>query len=221
MMVPRKIPYRTIVFFSVIALLIGLNLAGIIDRDQVIAQGRQLAHLWWFPYFLIAAQIVLYTFAMPGALLIWVAALFYEPVVSTFIIVTGGVGGGIGALLFSKKISSDFTLRVKESFLFKAIKNHSDFATLCAIRTLPNFPHSVINYTAGILQVPLKTFIPSAFIGFTIKGYLYSLAIRRAATADDVTDLIHYETIVPLFVLTGLFVAGKFLQKMLSNKTAG
>ncbi len=215
----KKVTYRTVIFFFIIILIIGLNLAGVIDRDQVIKTGENIAHFWWAPYLLIIAKIVLYTFALPGSLLIWVAALFYEPVPATVITVVGGVAGGVGAQLFSKKLSSDFTERVKSSVFFKAIKNHSDFATLCAVRTLPNFPHSVINYGAGIINVPIRVFVFSSLIGFTVKGYLYCLAIRRAATADEITDLIHYETIIPLFVLTTLFVAGKILQKMLSNKT--
>jgi uncharacterized membrane protein YdjX (TVP38/TMEM64 family) len=89
------------------------------------------------------------------------------------------------------------------------MENQGDFATLCAVRTLPSFPHSIINYSAGMLRVPLTRFALSTLIGFTAKGYVYASAIRLAATADEVGDALSARALFPLLALGVLFIAGK------------
>jgi uncharacterized membrane protein YdjX (TVP38/TMEM64 family) len=190
---------------------------GIFNRHRMVRIGEIHAHRWWFPLTLVFLKFVAYTFAFPGSVFVWVAGLLYHPLEATFIIAAGGVGGGLCAYFFSRKMSLAFTRKVRDSRFFRVIENHGDFATLCAVRTLPTFPHSIINYSAGMLRVPLPSFALSTLIGFTAKGYVYASAIRLAATVDEISDALSPSAIFPLLALVALFIAGKILQRKFSK----
>jgi len=214
-----KFPYKLIILGVIIVTGITLHQLGIFDWRRFLEIGEQYAHTWWFPPVIIIIKALLYMFALPGSSMYWVAGLLFEPLYATTIVVTGGVSGAILAYRFSQGMSKDAAERIQSSRFFKVIRNHSDFATLSAIRSLPNFPHSVINYGSGMLGVPMTRFLTSTIIGFTAKGYLYTSAIHHAATADDLSDVIRLQTVLPLIVLTLLFVAGKLLQRKLPEQS--
>ncbi len=213
MLEKKKRPYKLLLLGAIIVSGIVLHQMGILDWYRLLDIGEKYAHTWWFPPIVIVVKAVLYMFAMPGSSMYWVAGILFPPLYATIIVVIGGVSGSILAYRFSQNMSKDSANRIQSSRFFSVIRNHSDFLTLSAIRTLPNFPHSVINYGSGILHVPMTRFLLSTIIGFTAKGYLYTSAIHHAATADDLTDVIQLETILPLIVLTLLFVIGKFFQR--------
>jgi len=129
------------------------------------------------------------------------------------IILAGGVGGATAAYFFARRISGGDAGKIETSRLFSLLQKHTDFTTLCAVRTLPNFPHTVINYGSGILNVPLPRFVASTVVGFTIKGYLYASMIRRAATAEGLSDAICFKTVGSLIILAALFMVGKAIQR--------
>ncbi len=209
----KKPPYKLLILVAIIVTGIVLHQLGILDWYRLLEVGEKYAHTWWFPPLVIIVKAVLYMFAMPGSSMYWVAGLLFTPLYATTIVVIGGVAGSVMAYYFSRSMSKGPADRIKKSRFFSVIRNHSDFATLSAIRTLPNFPHSVINYGSGILRVPMPRFIVSTIIGFTAKGYLYTSAIHHAATADDLSDVIQMETVLPLIGLTLLFAIGKFFQR--------
>lgn len=101
---------------------------------------------------------------------------------------------------------------IETSRFFSFLQKHSDFATLCAIRTFPSFPHTVINYGAAVLQVPLPRFVMSTAVGFAIKGYLYASVLRRAAKANGISEAFDLKTVSILGVVAVLFIAGKAIQ---------
>jgi uncharacterized membrane protein YdjX (TVP38/TMEM64 family) len=209
----KRLPYKFILLGLLFAAGIIVHQSGWFDWRIFLEQGEEYAHSWWFVPAIIAAQVVLYTFALPGSSLIWVAGLFYEPLVATMIIVAGGVGGAAAAYAFTRRMSVDAAVKIEASRFFGFLRKHTDWATLCAMRTLPNFPHAVINYGAGILKVPLPLFLFSTGIGFTAKGYLYASMIHHAVKADSLSDVIDLKLLAPLFILTVLFMLGKLIQR--------
>jgi uncharacterized membrane protein YdjX (TVP38/TMEM64 family) len=209
----KRGPYKFIMLGLLFIAGIIVHHLGWFDWHILLAQGEIYAHLWWFIPVIIAIKVLLYTFALPGSTLIWVAGLFYEPLVATAIIVAGGVGGAAAAYAFTRRMSTDVAAKIEASRFFGFLRKHTDWATLCAVRLLPNFPHSVINYGAGILRVPLPRFFFSTAIGFTAKGYLYASMIHHAAKADSLSDVIDPKTMAPLFILTALFMLGKLIQR--------
>jgi uncharacterized membrane protein YdjX (TVP38/TMEM64 family) len=214
-----KRPYKLIILGIIIVTGVILHQSGVFDWYRILEVGEQYAHLWWFPPLIIIVKAVLYVFALPGSSMYWVAGVFFEPLAATVILVIGGLGGAIGGYFFSRRMSGEMEEKIQTSRFFRILRNHSDFATLSAIRTLPNFPHSIINYGSGLLHVPLPRFIVSTLIGFTAKSYLYASAIHHAATAEDASDVVQLQTILPLIGLTILFVAGKLISKRVTERT--
>ncbi|MBR9980904.1 MAG: VTT domain-containing protein [Desulfatitalea sp.] len=208
-----KRPYKIILPGLILVLGILLGQLGWFDWRLLLHRGEQYAHLWWFVPAVIATKVVLYTFALPGSTLIWVAGLLFDPIAATLIIVAGGTGGALAAYGFCRRMSADARRRLEGSRLFQFLHRHSDWATLCAIRILPNFPHSVINYGSGLLALPLPRFLISTVVGFGVKGYLYAVMIRNAATADTFADMVDLKTLGPLFVLAALFLVGKAIRR--------
>jgi uncharacterized membrane protein YdjX (TVP38/TMEM64 family) len=215
----KKGPYKLIILGLIVIAGILLHQTGIVDWHTLLAMGERYAHTWWFPAAIVVVKAVLYMFAMPGSSMYWISGLFFRPPVATALVVVGGVGGAVLAYYFSQKMSQEMAERIRASRFFGIMRNHSDFATLSAIRTLPNFPHSIINYGSGILNVPMPRFLVSTIIGFAAKGYLYTSAIHHAATADELADVVRWETILPLVGLTLLFIIGKLLQRRFPRKT--
>lgn len=213
----KRVPYKIIMFALLISAGVILHLLGWFDWRRFIELGEEYAHTWWFAPAIIIIKVVLYTFALPGSVMFWVAGLFYNPITATLVIVAGGVGGASAAYFFARSISRGDADKVESSRFFSLLNKHTDLATLCAVRTLPNFPHTVINYGSAILNVPFPRFIISTLVGFTVKGYLYSSMIRRAATADGLSDVIDLKTFGSLIIVAALFIAGKAVQQFNST----
>jgi uncharacterized membrane protein YdjX (TVP38/TMEM64 family) len=214
---PPTPPYKIIFLFALVFAAVLMDRAGLIDWRHMVRTGETHAHTWWFPPALIVMKVVSYTFAFPGSVFMWVAGLLYHPWEATLIIAAGGVGGGVCAYFFSRKMSREFSERVRGSRFFRVIEKQGDFATLCAVRTLPSFPHSIINYSAGMLHIPLARFALSTLVGFTAKGYVYATAMRLGATADALGDALSPRAFLPLLALGALFLGGKLLQRKFSK----
>lgn len=217
----KKFPYKLVLLAIIVVTGITLHQLGIFDWYRFLEVGEKYAHTWWFPPAIIITKALLYMFALPGSSMYWISGLFFTPLLATIIVVIGGVLGAILAYNFAQRLSKESSEKILSSRFFKIIRNHSDFATLSAIRSLPNFPHSVINYGSGILQIPMTRFLVSTLIGFTAKGYLYTSAIHHAATADELSDVIQLQTVLPLIGLTLLFVVGKLFQRKVPSNTNG
>jgi len=209
----RKIPLQVILLIGLIITGIILQWLGVFDWYQLLNIAESYAHLWWFPFMIILAKTILYTFGLPGSVLYWIAGVLYHPLEATLIIAIGGVAGGVTAFTFSQRMLPEVMYKVKTSRFFSLMQRHSDFTTLCAIRILPTFPHSVINFGSGMIHVPPHRFIISTVIGFSVKGYLYASSIRNAVTADEIADLVSVETTLPLIIIALLFIVAKIFQR--------
>lgn len=89
--------------FIVIALIIAgilLDVAGLLDAEKILLLAREYTDYWWLVVVLILLQTVLFTFALAGSLIFWVAAPLYPPAMATFILAAGATLGGIGAYFF-------------------------------------------------------------------------------------------------------------------------
>jgi uncharacterized membrane protein YdjX (TVP38/TMEM64 family) len=217
----RKIPYKIIILGLIVSLGIILQRFGWFDWRIFLEWGKIHAHSWWLALVIIAIKTALYTVALPGSMMIWMAGLFFNPFAATMVIVAGGVCGAAAAYGFSRRMSADSTERLVSSRFFSVLRNHTDLATLCAVRLLPNFPHSVINYGSGVLRVPLSRVLVSALIGFTAKGYLYASMIRNAATAESLIEVFDLKTVGPLLILVALFLMGKLILRYLRTIEQG
>jgi len=211
------ISYKVIILGVLVIVGIILYQLGFFEERFFIEIGERHLKKWWFIPLVILSKALLYAFALPGSVMYVVAGLFYEPLHATLIIAAGGVSGAIGAYYLSRTMSKEARKRIQSSKAFSVMQRHSDFATLSAVRTLPGFPHSIINYGAGILNIPMGRFIISAIIGFSAKGFLYASAIHQATRIDDYRESDRFEMFMPLIALALLFILGKMVGKKLSK----
>lgn len=205
----RRLPVKLLVLAALFLLGVLAQRLGLVEWPAVLEFSRGYAHHWWFPPLLALLMAGLYALALPGSFVMWLCGALYAPEAATPIILVGGVGGALLGYFFAERLAAREVERIRFSPLFAFIRRHGDFVALSAARLFPSFPHSVINYGSGILRLPLRAFVLSTVIGFAVKGYLYSLAIYQLTAVDEVEDFFSWQLIVPLLLLSLLFLAAK------------
>ena len=195
-----------------------LEISGWLDARQVLEVARGYAQHWWLILILILAQTILFTFALAGSLFLWVAAPLYPPPVATFILAAGGTLGGLGAYYFSEYLTADWRHRIENSRSYKLLHAQDNFFTLFAMRVFPAFPHSVVNYSAGILKARLSHFILAAILGISIKSYVYAQVIYSASTSLSLDVLLDVWIVGPLVLLSAASAAVVFINYKSSTR---
>lgn len=203
------------IFILVAVLVMGFAVQklGLLDLSKSMEWVDPLENSWWVPMFLILLQIVMYMLAFPGSIIMWSLGAIYQPWTATFLVVAGGVTGGLAAYFFATFMSSSWTRRFSTSRVFKILQHNSGFFQLCALRCLPGFPHSVINYSSGILGISLPSFIFSTAMGFGVKGFIYCSAVHSALHLEDNQSIINISNLWPLIVLVIFALLGIAVQK--------
>ena len=195
-----------------------LEVAGLLDADNMLIVAREYSDQWWLVLLLILLQIILFTFALAGSFFLWIAAPLYPPAMATFILAAGGTLGGITAYLFSKRLTDEWIEKIENSHTYKLLQKQDNFFTLFALRVFPAFPHALVNYSSGMLNVKLSHFIPAAVLGISIKSYIYSNIIYNATTSASLEELLDISTYGPLILLSVITLTGVFIKYKLSNK---
>jgi uncharacterized membrane protein YdjX (TVP38/TMEM64 family) len=210
--------YKSIILVTLVLLGITLQLTGIIDLEQLIIVARQHSDHWWLVVLLVAIQAVLFTFAMAGSSMVWISAALYSPITSTAIMTAGTTLGAVSAYIFSQLLSVELTQKIKNTHIYKLLYKQGNFLTLFALRMMPGFPQSVINYSSGILKIKLINFIPAAIFGTAVKTYVYSVLIYNASTPSALSSSIDVSTVWPLLLLSFLILIAVFTKHYLENK---
>lgn len=197
---------------------ISLHYTGVVDWQSVLAWAGSYTQYWWLPIVLISVQVILFTFALPGSAMLWVVAPLYAPLSATIILVTGATLGALCANGFARWESVGWSKQIQENHFFRVLEQRAGLLSLIAIRLLPGFPHSVINYGAGVLRLPLSHFLASSIIGLTVKAYLYCNAIHSAVSAGELQELLQFQTLWPLLLLAVISaLAAVFLNRHSGN----
>ena len=195
-----------------------LEFAGLLDADKMLNIAREYTDHWWLVLVLILLQMILFTFALAGSFFLWIVAPLYPPAMATFILAAGGTLGGITAYLFSKRLTDEWIEKIENSHTYKLLRKQDNFFTLFALRVFPAFPHALVNYSSGMLNVKLSHFIPAAILGISIKSYIYSNVIYNATTSASLEELLDISTYGPLILLSAITLMGVFINYRLAGK---
>lgn len=214
-MLKRPLPalWPAALLAALIAFGLGAHFLDLFEWRDALDWARGYAQRWWLPPALILLQVVLFMFALPGSTVLWIVAPLYAPAASTLVLAAGGSAGGLAAYWFARRLSDESLAHLRASRGYRVLERESDFLVLCALRLVPAFPHSVLNYGAGILRLPLGRFLAAAAIGFGVKAYLYSSVIHHALEAADPADLLRAEAVLPLILLALALFAARMLQR--------
>lgn len=210
---PIKRYVKPLLLITILVVALVAHRLGWIDMAAAHAYLETHAGQWWAPLALIVLKTVMYAFALPASTLILLAGSFYSPWVATLITVVGGVIGGLAAYALVRFLSPDFVNQRTGSSGIDLLRRHAGFLELSALRTFPGFPHSMINYSAGALQVGVWVFATSTAIGLTLKGYVYTAAVHNQIQAGSATDRFTWQTLWPLAAWAVLLIAGALLKQ--------
>lgn len=192
---------------------LALEALDVVDWSVALDWARARAGDWRLPAAIIVCQALLYTFAQPGSILFWAAALLYAPPAATLILTAGGTAGAFGAYLLAHRLTRSGLPAAREHRLFDILERQGDFFTLCALRVVPGMPHSAINYAAGTLALPLPRFLAATALGLAVKSYLYSSAVDEASGAARPSDLLGVDVLGPLFAIALLLLLGRLAER--------
>ncbi len=204
---------KIIILLGILASGIFVQKTGLLDISLMLGWADTIVDSWWLAPLSVLTQIVMYMLAFPGSIIMWTLGMIYQPWAATILTVAGGVTGGLAAYFFASYMSSSWTVKFSRSKVFKVLQNNSGFLQLCALRCLPGFPHSFINYSSGILRVSLLPFVISTAIGFAVKGFIYCSAIYSAFHLDDTETPFSISNLWPLILLVIFALMGAGIQK--------
>lgn len=150
---------------------------------------------------------------LPGSIGLWLIAPFYPPLVATLMLTLSSVAGAWGAYLLAAHAGNRWQPKGLTLKVMDMLKARSDLLTQCALRVLPGFPHSVINFAAGLGHISLKRYLLAAAIGLSVKWAVYSSAIYGALEAIEEENALQIDVILPLIALTILLFAGGWYRR--------
>lgn len=200
-----------LVALVVVAAGLGLALerAGILDWRAGVALAQGHVDSWWLAPLLALVTAALFAAGLPGSLMVFVAGILFPPMIAAPAFVAGGVAGALGAYSLARGVSRGGERgerRAPDGRLLRLLARQSDFATLLAVRVAPSFPHTAINFAAGLLGIPRGRFLASTALGLAIKGTLYVTVIHQAAGTAAMAEAISWRTLAPLAGLAVLLL---------------
>lgn len=199
--------------FACFAMLAYLWLWGSPDLMGFKLWASQASH---HPLVIIGAMLIMaatLAIGLPGSIGLWLIAPFYPPLIATLMLTISSVVGALGAYQLALKAGarwnpSGLTLKVMQM-----LEQRSDLMTQCALRVLPGFPHSVINFAAGLRKISIKTFLLAATLGLAVKWGVYSSAIYGALEAIEEEDALQFDVVLPLIALALLLLIGAWFRR--------
>lgn len=194
--------YKFIALILIVVIGILLSMTGILDPHKLLVWARHYDDQWWLVAILVAVQVLLFTFALAGSVVLWIAAVLYEPIAASLILAAGATLGGLSAYFFSATLSEEWVRRVENSHIYRLLRKQDNFFALLSMRVMPGFPQGLFNYSSGILRVNLLSYVVASFIGIGLKSYIYAPIIYKAAGGASVKDLFDISTIGPLILIS-------------------
>lgn len=183
------------------------------DPVRLLAWGDALAGGPVVTAGLVLLMALMLTFALPGTLIFWLIAPFHPPLIAVALLLLGSLSGASGAYRLSTRLARKPGHEDRaETWLARFLRRHSSLATQTALRVLPGFPHSMVNYAGGALSLAFGRFLLAAACGLTIKWTVYVTAVHGATDALESGDALQPQTLLPLFMLAILLLLGAALR---------
>ena len=194
-----------------------LGLAERVPWQQLLSTARSYTEHWWLALLFVLYQVVLFMFALPGTSTVWLVAPIYPPISATLILTAGQTLGAIAAYHFSQQLGAKWHKRLFQHQLFQTLQRRGDLLTLFALRILPGFPHSVINYASGVLHLPKIQFVITTATGTMIKNFIYTQAIFKTMQGFEENGRLDTGTLMPLILLALLLFFARLIMIFLQR----
>jgi uncharacterized membrane protein YdjX (TVP38/TMEM64 family) len=155
-------------------------------------------------------------FLIPGAAVLNMAGGFLFGLYHSVIVSV--IGGTLGAFLSYKMITYISRLMVQSEYddeyedVKQRARKHGVYY-LMALRVSSVVPNSITNFVAGIVHVPLYSYVVTSFLSFIPRCFIYSLAGQEIATLDSLYDVMSFEIVSIIVLLVGLSFIPIFFKK--------
>ena len=188
--------------------------------EELLGFGRELAEKPLFLAGVVLAMAVLFTFGLPGSLGLWLIAPFQPPLVATVLLVCGSVAGAFGAYQFSHRLRGEWEPEGFGKRVVDFLSRHGSWVTQIALRILPGFPHSVVNFAGGMLGLGLVGFLTAALVGLSIKWGVYAGAVHGLVEAVESDQALDITTLAPLLALSVLLLIGAAARRFVARNSS-
>ena len=165
--------------------------------------------------------IVQTAMSLPGAAILSMAAgAIFGSVMGTVYANIAATIGATLAFLVSRYLLRDVVLRKFGSRLEGLNRELEErgFGYLLFLRLVPLFPFFLINLTAGLTRIPLRTFFFGTMLGIIPGGFVYVNAGASLATIDSLSGIAS-PRVLGSFTLLGLFALVPALYNKFKSKT--
>jgi uncharacterized membrane protein YdjX (TVP38/TMEM64 family) len=208
----RHWPLLLVLGLVAFGLIVGWS--GRVDVTALLAWGDRVADRPAAIIAVIVIMAVLFTFALPGSLGLWVVAPFHPPPVAVAILLAGSVTGAAGGYAAARWLGAAWVAE-RGGRVVSLLSRRGDLLTQCMLRVLPGFPHSVVNYASGMLGLPVGPYLLAAVLGLGVKWAVYASAVHGAAEALEEGDPLSADVLLPLFVLAAFLLVASRLRRRL------
>lgn len=188
-----------------------------IELESLLAWGEDIGTSWWFLLLTMAVIALMFTFGLPGSFGLWLIAPFNPPLLSTLLLVISSTAGSLGAYYFAVKMGGSRAPTRATAWIMDTLAKRGSMLTLLAMRMLPGFPHSVINFASGVLKIPMRKFLTATILGLIIKWGVYSAAVYGVTEVIEGEEVISMGSLYPLFALVVLALAGAWARRRMGR----
>lgn len=204
---------RVLVLIAIIAVGLWVIVTDPIDGAQLRVLGEWMTSHPAALLALLVVHVAMFAFALPGSLMVWLVAPFLGFFPAVALLSLGSVLGAWAAWWVARWLGATARGRVAGHPVYKLLTEESDPVTQTALRVLPGFPHSIVNYAGGVLALPLPGFLGAALVGLTLKWMLYVSAIQALIEAGDEAGGPDALVLLPLLLLALFLIGGRWVAR--------
>lgn len=169
------------------------DLVSFVDRNLIIAI---IAFIFVY--------IMTITLSLPGATVLTITGgMLFGLYLGILIVMICALTGASINFYFARYIIGD---KLQMKYRDKLVKFNAEMARnghnyLLTLRLIPLLPFFLVNLLAGLTNIKFKTFFWTTVVGVIPGGLFYIYAGTTLKSANSVSEILGYKTIIPLTIL--------------------
>ena len=153
------------------------SLAHYLERDQLLALFSQIKNSPWGPLIFVGIYALACSVAFPGTIITLLGGVLFGVGFGTLLNLLGASLGASLAFLLSRTLGRDFaSLFLKKGTLaaFDEKVAQNVFRVILALRLVPLFPFTGINFGAGLSKVAYRDYLGATIVGMIPVTFVYT-----------------------------------------------
>jgi uncharacterized membrane protein YdjX (TVP38/TMEM64 family) len=140
---------------------------------DVIRRARDVPAL---PVLFVLAYVIATVFGIPGTVFTLAGGAIFGIVLGSILNWAGATLGAVGAYALARRLGSDAVrdLLGRRATVLDALTSKAGFATLFRLRLIPVVPFNGLNFAAGLVPVPFRTYVVATALGIIPGTVVYT-----------------------------------------------